>query len=73
MSFSKAADVQWSAVHEQLTSPGVSASVPVLCELGIREKSVQDGGIEGLYFSSGGTAVMEGLGRNRKSAWGRLN
>lgn len=73
MSFSKAVDVQWSAVHEQLTSPGVSASVPVLCELGIPQKSVQDGGVEGLYFCSGGTAVTEGLGENRKSTWGRLN
>lgn len=73
MSFSKAADVQWSAVHEQLTSPGVSASVSVLCELGVREKSVQDGGVEGLYLCSDCTAVMEGLGRNRKSTWGRLN
>lgn len=61
MSFSKAVDVQWSAVHELLTSPGVSASVPVLCELGVPEKSVQDGGVEGLYFCSGG-----GLGKEQK-------
>lgn len=73
MSFSKAVDVQWSAVHEQLTSPGVSASVSVLCELGIREKSVQDGGVEGLYFCSDCMAATEGLGRNRKSTWGHLN
>lgn len=64
MSFSKAVDVQWSAVHEQLTSPGVSASVSVLCELETREKSVQDGGVEGLYFCSDCTVVTEGLGRN---------
>lgn len=70
MSFSKAVDVQWSAVHEHLTSPGVSASVSVLCELGAREKSVQDGGVEGLYFCSDCTAV--GLGSNRKSTWGHL-
>lgn len=70
MSFSKAVDVQWSAVHEHLTSPGVSASVSVLCELGVREKRVQDGGVEGLYFCSDCMAV--GLGSNRKSTWGHL-
>jgi len=73
MSFSKAVDVEWSAVHEQLTSPGVSASVSVLCELGVREKSVQDGGVEGLYFCSDSAAVTEGLGRSSKFTWGRLN
>lgn len=73
MSLSKAVDVQWSAVHEQLTSPGVSASVSVLCELGVREKSVQDGGVEGLYFCSDCTALTEGSGRNRKSTWGHLH
>lgn len=65
MSFSKAVDVQWSAVHEQLASPGVSASVSVICELEIREKSVQNGGVEGLYFSSDCLAMtVEGLGRS---------
>lgn len=68
MSFSKAVEVQWSAVHEQLASPGVSASVAVLCELGIPEKSVQDGGVEGLYFWPGWMAWE----RVRKSTWGRL-
>lgn len=66
MSFSKAVDVQWSAVHEQLTSPGVSASVSVLCELGIREKSVQDGGVEGLYFCSDCCGSDGGLGKEQK-------
>lgn len=70
MSFSKAADVQWCAAREQLTSPGVSASVSVLCELEIQEKSVQNGGVEGSYFSSDCIAMTEGLGRSVNSTCG---